>query len=109
MEANNGKFYFSTRKFAAENPKAVHAVLDELREVDNWVQKDPKAAAAQLSGPTGIPAPVLEVALTRQSYGIAPVGEEAAKSQQAVADKFYSIGLLPKPVTVADAVWRTGS
>ena len=106
---SNYQFYLSTRKFAAENPKAVQAVLDELREVDNWVQKDPKAAAAQLSGPTGIPAPVLEVAIIRQNYGIAPVGEEAAKSQQAVADTFYSLGLLPKPVTISEAVWRTGS
>ena len=106
---SNYQFYLSTRTFAAGNPKAVQAVLDELREVDNWVQKDPKAAAAQLSGPTGIPAPVLEVAITRQNYGIAPVSEEAAKSQQAVADAFYSLGLLPKPVTVADAVWKVGS
>ena len=67
---SNYQFYLSTRTFAAGNPKAVQAVLDELREVDNWVQKDTKAAAAQLSGPTGIPAPVLEVAITRQSYGI---------------------------------------
>ena len=99
---SNYQFYLSTRKFAAENLKAVQLVLDELREVDNWVQKRSEGAAAlQLSGPTAIPAPVLEVALTRQSYGTAPLGEEAVKSQQAVADKFYALGLLPKPVTVA--------
>lgn len=106
---SNYQFYLSTRTFAAGNPKAVQAVLDELREVDNWVQTDTKAAAAQLSGPTGIPTPVLEVALARQSYGAGPLGGEAVKSQQTVADTFYSLGLLPKPVTVADAVWRVGS
>ena len=106
---SNYQFYLSTRTFAAGNQKAVQAVLDELREVDNWVQTDTKAAAAQLSGPTGIPAPVLEVALARQSYGAGPLSEEAVKSQQTVADTFYSLGLLPKPVTVADAVWRVGS
>lgn len=106
---SNYQFYLSARKFAAENPKAVQAVLDELKKVDNWILKDPKAAAAQLSGPTGIPATILEVALTRQNYGIAPVGEKEVKSQQAIADRFYSLGLVPKPVTIAGAVWRPGS
>ncbi len=106
---SNYQFYLSTRTFAVENPKAVQAVLSELREVDNWIQTDPKAAAAQLSGPTGIPAPILEVALARQSYGAAPLSAEAVMSQQTVADTFYALGLLPKPVTVADAVWRARS
>jgi sulfonate transport system substrate-binding protein len=106
---SNYQFYLSTRTFAVENLKAVQLVLDELREVDHWIQTDPKAAAAQLSGPTGIPASILEVALARQSYGTAPLSEEAVKSQQTVADTFYALGLLPKPVRVADAVWRARS
>jgi sulfonate transport system substrate-binding protein len=106
---SNHQFYLSSRQFAAENPKAVQAVLEELRGLDEWVKNDTKAAAPQLSASTGIPAPVLEVALSRQTYGIAPLGDDAVAAQQAIADTFHALGLLPKPVSIAGAVWRAGS
>ena len=106
---SNHQFYLSSRKFAAENPKAVEAILEELRDVDRWVKTDTKAAAAQLSASTGIPASVVEVALGRQSYGITPLSEDVVKAQQAIADTFHELGLLPKPVKIADAIWRAGS
>lgn len=106
---SNHQFYLSSRKFAAENPKAVEAIVEELRDVDRWVKSDPKAAAAQLSASTGIPAAVVEIALDRQSYGIVPLNEEVVKAQQTIADTFHALGLLPKPIRVADAIWRAGS
>lgn len=103
----NTQFYFASRKFATENHDAVQAVIDELRAVDSWVKQDPKAAAAQLSVSTGVPAPILEVALERQGYGILPISEEAVKAQQAIADTFHALGLLPKPITISEAVLET--
>ena len=107
--ASNHQFYLSSRKFAAGNPKAVQAIVEGLRGVDDWVKKDPKAAAAQLSASTGVPAPILEVALARQSYGITPIGDEVVRAQQNIADTFLGLGLLPKPIKIADAVWKAGS
>jgi sulfonate transport system substrate-binding protein len=105
----NHQFYLSPRQFAEENPKAIQAVIDELRGIDEWVKKDPKNAAAQLSSYTGIPPQIVEVALKRQAYGIAPVDGDVIKAQQAIADTFHSLGLIPKQITVADAIWRAGS
>ncbi len=106
---SNHQFYLSSRKFAAGSPKAVQAILDELRDIDEWVKKDQKGAAAQIAASTGIPAPIVEVALARQSYGITPIGEDVVQAQQTIADTFLSLGLLPKPVKIADAVWKAGS
>jgi sulfonate transport system substrate-binding protein len=106
---SNHQFYLSSRKFAAGNPKAVQALIEELRDIDEWVKKDQKAAAAQISASTGIPASIVEVALARQSYGITPIGEDVVKAQQAIADTFHALGLLPKPINIADAVWKAGS
>jgi hypothetical protein len=66
------------------------------------------AVPSQLGPSIGIPAPVLEVALTRQSYGIQPIDKSVIADQQKIADLFHQLGLLPKPVKISDAV-RSGS
>jgi sulfonate transport system substrate-binding protein len=60
--------------------------------------------AAQLSPSIGITVPVLEAALKRQAYGIKPIDAAAIAEQQKIADAFYQLGLLPKPLKVSDAV-----
>ncbi len=105
----NHQFYLSAKAFTEGNPKVVEALLAELSEVDSWVKNDVKAAAAQLSASTGIPAPVLEVALARQSYGIRPISDDVIKSQQDIADTFQALGLLPKKINVSEIAWKAGS
>ncbi|MFC6046798.1 sulfonate ABC transporter substrate-binding protein, partial [Methylobacterium hispanicum] len=65
--------------------------------------------ATELAPSVGIPAPILAVALRRQSYGVAPLDAAAIADQQRVADTFHKLKLLPKPITVSDAVWKPGS
>ncbi len=106
---SNYQFYLSSKAFAEANPKIVDALIAELSDVDKWVQGDPKGAAAQLSASTGIPAPVVELALARQSYGIRPISREVVAAQQDIADTFHALGLLPKKITVSEAIWKAGS
>jgi sulfonate transport system substrate-binding protein len=47
--------------------------------------------------------------LKRQTYGIKPLDDATVAAQQKIADTFYALGLLPKPITVSAVVWRTGS
>jgi sulfonate transport system substrate-binding protein len=104
----NTQFYLASRKFLDANAPALDVVLAELREVDDWAKNDVAAVAAQLSPSIGIPAPVLEIALKRQSYGIKVMDEAAAAQQQKIADTFHSLEILPRPIKVSDAV-RPGS
>jgi len=104
----NTQFYLGSRKFVETNAQALDVVLAQLREVDDWAKSDITAVAAQLSPAIGIAAPVLEVALKRQAYGIKPIDGTAIAEQQKIADTFNSLGLLPKPIKVSDAV-RSGS
>ncbi|CAA0097704.1 Putative aliphatic sulfonates-binding protein [Starkeya nomas] len=104
----NYQFYLGSRKFADANPKVIGQLIEAIRETDDWIQKDPAAAVAELAPSTGIPAPVLAVAVARQSFGVAPLSEKVIADQQLVADTFFDLGLLPKKITVADAVIRAG-
>lgn len=104
----NYQFYLGSRKFADANPKVIGQLIEAIRETDDWIQKDPTAAVAELAPSTGIPAPVLAVAVARQSFGVAPLSEKVIADQQLVADTFFDLSLLPKKITVADAVIRAG-
>lgn len=105
----NYQFYLSERKFGEANPQAIDAISAALKEVDDWARADTKAAAELLSPRVGLPAPVLQVALARQGYGIRPLSDEVVEQQQKVADTFHQLGLIPKPISIADAIWRAKS
>jgi sulfonate transport system substrate-binding protein len=105
----NHQFYLSSRNFVNASPQVLDTVLAELREVDTWAKNDIKVVAEQLSPSIGIPVPVLEVALKRQSYGIQPIAAAVIEEQQKIADTFYQLGLLPKQIKISDVVRRAGS
>ena len=103
--APNRQFYLSRRGFTDASPDIVSAVLQAIGEIDAWAEGHADSVAAELAPSVGIPAPVLSVALGRLSYGVAPLDAAAVADQQKVADAFFKLGLLPKPIRVADAVW----
>ncbi|WNJ91496.1 sulfonate ABC transporter substrate-binding protein [Bosea sp. 685] len=105
----NHQFYLASERLVANHDAALKVFLKQLSEVDDWAKADIAAVAEALSPSTGIPAPILQLALARQSYGIRPLDEATIAEQQRIADTFHALGLLPKPVTIASAVKRIGS
>ena len=105
----NHQFYLATREFTGAHPDVVDAALASLKEVDEWVKANPKDVAAQFAPALGIPAPILEVAVARQSYGIEPVNDGVVAAQQKLADTFFQLGLIPKAIRIADAVRKPQS
>jgi sulfonate transport system substrate-binding protein len=107
--APNYQFYFASQTFADTDPQAVDAIVAAIVDIDAWASGRETAVAEELSAAIGIPAPVLEVALKRQSYGVKPLDADVIASQQRVADAFYGLGLLPKQIVVSSAVRKPGS
>ncbi len=106
---SNHQFYLGARDFTEANPAVVGAIIAALADIDVWAKAKPSAAAAELAPSVGIPAPILQVALERQSYGIKALDAKVVAEQQAIADTFHALGLLPKPIVVSDAVRKAGS
>jgi sulfonate transport system substrate-binding protein len=102
----NHQFFLTSRDYAKDNEDVLRVVLAELRAVENWVAKDPKAAAAELSPLVGIPAPLLATAIGRLGLGVRPLTPEVAAAQQRIADTFLELKLLPKPIVIEDAVLK---
>jgi sulfonate transport system substrate-binding protein len=107
--ASNHQFYLAGQKFADANPQLIDAVIAAIVEIDEWAKGKEKAVAEELSAGIGIPAPVLEIALRRQTYGIKPLDESVVAEQQRIADTFHALGLLPKAIVVSTIVRKSGS
>jgi sulfonate transport system substrate-binding protein len=107
--AANRQFYLGERKFVAANPAAVDAILASILEIDNWARDNVDQAANELSPAVGIPAPILKLALSRQAWDVKPITPEVAADQQKIADTFYGLKLIPKPIRIDDALRANGS
>ena len=107
--AGNLQFYLADRTFATQNPQVVAAITDAVRDVDDWEAKRPDEAAAELGEAIRLPTPVVATALARQAHGVAALSPEVTAGQQAVADTFLALHLIPKKVDVGSVVWKPGT
>jgi sulfonate transport system substrate-binding protein len=107
--APNRQFYLASRKLADANPEIVDAIIAEIADIDHWASGRETEVATELSAGIGIPPSVLELALKRQTYGVRPIDAETVHDQQHIADTFYALGLVPKPVVISAIVRKSGS
>ncbi|CAG2127039.1 Putative aliphatic sulfonates-binding protein [Cupriavidus yeoncheonensis] len=103
---SNHQFYLASRPYAQAKPEIVKLLLDELASLGAWAEKNPKDASAVLIREVGLEPAVLELAVSRFSYGARPVNADVLAEQQRIADVFHSLKLIPKPIRVSDASWQ---
>ena len=49
-----------------------------------------------------MPLDIQTVAANRSNFAIGPITDDIIATQQDVADRFYKLGLIPKPIVVRD-------
>ncbi|AYP25642.1 sulfonate ABC transporter substrate-binding protein [Pantoea agglomerans] len=98
-------FYLASRKFAETWPQIASQVVDELGSLSTWANQHQEEAAKIMSTSTGLPQPIWQRALARMPFGAERMTPEVFTQQQALADKFTQIGLLPVKVDIRSATW----
>ena len=106
--AGNIQFYLADARFAKAEPQVVAAIVAAVREVDDWEAAHPDEAAAELAEAVKLPKPVVATALARQAHGVAPLTPAVTAGQQAVADAFLDLHLIPKKLDVGSIVLKAG-
>ena len=99
-------FYIANRDFAKSHGPILQGIIDVTSSTAKWAETHRDDVAKSLSAVTGIPLDIQTIAANRSSFAVGPVTDDIIATQQGVADRFFKLGLIPRPVTVRDAVWK---
>lgn len=100
------RYYLASDKFASTRSDVLKVFYQKLDETGRWVNAEPKAAAALLSGLWGIDAATVEQALKNRAHKVGTVTQAGLGEQQKIADSFVTEGVLPKRIDTADVkIW----
>ncbi len=99
-------FYIANRDFAKNHGAVLQQIIDVTTATAKWAETHRDEVAKSLSAVTGIPLDIQTVAANRSAFAVGPITDDIIATQQGVADRFFKLGLIPKPVVVRDAVWK---
>ena len=78
--------------------------MEELGTIGKWVRQNYPKAAAELAPIQGLEPDVIEVALRHYQHLYRAIDDTVLTDQQKIADAFYELKLIPKKISVRDAV-----
>lgn len=103
--ARQNAFFLANRAFATAYPHVV-ATLNELAATAAlYAHAHHDAAARLFSAATGVSIEAETLAVSRTDFLVVPISDGVLRQQQAVADRFARIRLIPVAVRVADIAW----
>lgn len=102
----NRDFYLSNEKFADGNAEIIAAIQAETQAVSGWAKENPQEVVDFLSPLLKIDKPILLNVTNRRTYGFENFTPGVIEEQQAIADAFFNLELIPKSINVADIVWE---
>ncbi|MCK1720531.1 sulfonate ABC transporter substrate-binding protein [Bradyrhizobium sp. 141] len=99
-------FYIANREFAKSHGAILQQIVDVTTAAGRWAEQHRDEVAKSLAAITGVPLDIQTVAAKRANFVVGPVTDDIVATQQGVADRFYKLGLIPKPIVIRDIVWR---
>ena len=103
--ADNHQFYLATKPYAEQHPKVIETLIEEVRNVGEWAKANPEEVTQQVAPLLGLALDITRTAVKRQGYGAQFLTPEVVNAQQKIADSFYQLKLIPKPLVVKDVIW----
>lgn len=101
--ANNRAYYFTSREFATKNIDALKIAIEEVSAIDAWAAKNKAEAAQELSKVLGLERSIVELYINTLRYGNLPVTPDILAEQQAIADTFFELKLIPRKLNLRHA------
>lgn len=103
---SNHQFYLADQQFIRHSADLLHALIDALEQTGRYIDAHRADAADLLAAELGLAPEAVGRALGRRSHQTRRMDLTIIRQQQAIADRFYALGLLPRAIKVRDAVWQ---
>jgi sulfonate transport system substrate-binding protein len=78
----------------------LNILIDEIKGIGEWSKKSPEEVARQVAPVIGLPEDIALIAVKRQGYDVKPITPAVVNAQQKIADTFYNLKLIPKPLDI---------
>jgi sulfonate transport system substrate-binding protein len=99
-------FFLANRDFTGKHADIVALLNQTFAEESKWADEHRVEIAASLHEVTGVDSEALTRAVNRSTFLVTPITERVVASQQATADRFFRLGLIPKAIDVKEIVWK---
>lgn len=103
LESNS--FYLANRDFAQTYPDVLKASLEEISAVSRWASDNRDQLARISSEATGVDLESQTIASKRYVIDLQPISDAVIARQQAIADTFADLGLIPGKINIREIVW----
>ncbi len=100
----NRRFCIARRPFLEAMPGIATALLEAMSRAARMTAQDPASVAIRLAEVFKMKPEGLELAMRRVGPGPTEMGADVIADQQKIADHLFALGLIPRPIVVADAV-----
>ena len=101
---SNNTFYLASRALSRD-AALLKTLFDALTDADARARAERRDAVQRYAEFAGLPlATVYKMVERRGAAPVGPLTTELVKEQQLVADAFTELGLIPRPIRVADAI-----
>ncbi len=103
--APSNAFFLATRDFATRYPATISAVVDEAQKGWRWAEKNQDKLAQVLADASGVDLASEKIVAARSDYEVSYISPGVVRQQQAIADTFSKLGLIPRSIQIGAVIW----
>ena len=98
-------FFLVNGGFAGKHPEGVATINGAVATTTRWADQHRDQVAAILAEASGVDLAAEQRSIDRAEFTFGPLNNDVLAEQQAVADRFQKLGLIPAPIRIQDIVW----
>ncbi|NIF23783.1 aliphatic sulfonate ABC transporter substrate-binding protein [Candidatus Pantoea multigeneris] len=102
----NHQFYLARKDYAVKQNDIMTQLVSALQNSSQYILHHEQEAADMLAGELGLSKKSLQHALKRRQHRTSAMTPAVVAEQQRIADRFYALGLISRPIRVRDAMWQ---
>jgi len=99
-------FFLANKDFTGQHPDIVALLNQTFAQESKWADQHRPEIVTTLHEATSVETEALTRAVERSQFLVTPVTDQIVASQQATADRFFKLGLIPKAINVREIVWN---